>query len=94
MKVFPASASKPGRFCRRVFVAATGNSNLLDGGAGRGGAAPTAGGRFVFHAGYGLNSITGFARHGAGGTDVIDLQGFGLNFTSCRHTYRMPAAMA
>jgi hypothetical protein len=51
-------------------------------------AAPAAAGgahggdRFVFHAGYGLDSITGFARHGAGGTDVIDLQGFGLNFTS------------
>jgi hypothetical protein len=36
----------------------------------------------AFHAGYRLDSITGFARHGGGGTDVIDLNRFGLNFTT------------
>src|SRR5262249_51244915 len=66
------------------YLAATGNGNVLDGGAGNDQlvAGAHSGDRFVFHAGYGLDSITGFARHGAGGTDVIDLNGFGLNFAS------------
>jgi hypothetical protein len=42
------------------------------------------GDRFVFHPGYGMDSITGFIRHGGGGEgiDVIDVNGFGLNFTT------------
>jgi Ca2+-binding RTX toxin-like protein len=66
------------------FVGATGNTNELDGGAGNDAlvAGTHNGDTFVFHAGYGLDSITGFARHGGGGTDVIDLNGFGLNFTT------------
>ena len=67
------------------FLAASGNGNTLDGGAGNdqlvaGGA--HAGDRFVFHPGYGMDAITSFSRHSAGGTDVIDLNGFGLNFTT------------
>jgi hypothetical protein len=66
------------------YIAATGNGNVLDGGAGNDQlvAGAHAGDRFVFHAGYGVDVITGFARHGAGGTDLIDLAGFGLNFTT------------
>ena len=66
-------------------VAASGNGNTLDGGADNdqlvAGGAHT-GDRFVFHPGYGMDSATGFLRHGAGGTDVIDVNGFGLNFTT------------
>jgi Ca2+-binding RTX toxin-like protein len=67
------------------YLAATGNDNTLDGGAGNdtlvaGGS--HAGDRFVFHPGYGVDLIANFSRHGAGGTDVIDLNGFGLNFNS------------
>jgi hypothetical protein len=29
-----------------------------------------------------VDTITGFARHGAGGTDVVDLNGFGLSFAT------------
>ena len=36
----------------------------------------------MFHPGYGMDSIGGFSHHGAGGTDVIDLNGFGLNFST------------
>jgi ELWxxDGT repeat protein len=68
------------------YVAATGNTNRLDNGAGNDMlvvAAGHQGDTFVFHAGYGLDEIQGFARHGAGGTDVIDLKGFGLaNFAA------------
>jgi Ca2+-binding RTX toxin-like protein len=66
------------------FVGATGTGNKLDGGTGNDAlvAGAHSGDTFVFHAGYGLDSITGFARHGGGGTDVIDLNGFGLNFTT------------
>ena len=28
------------------------------------------------------DSVTGFLRHGAGGTDVLDVNGFGLDFTT------------
>ena len=67
------------------YLAATGNNNILDGGAGNdilvaGGS--HSGDRFVFHPGYGMDLIANFSRHGAGGTDVIDLRGFGLNFNS------------
>jgi hypothetical protein len=70
------------------YIAASGDSNTLDGGAGNDQlvAGGHAGDRFVFHPGYGMDSITGFLRHGsggdAGGTDVIDVNGFGLNFTT------------
>ena len=30
------------------------------------------------HAGYGQDQILGFAEHGGGGTDIVDIQGFGL----------------
>ena len=69
------------------FVGATGNNNTLDGGFGNdqleaAGAGHT-GAIFIFHAGYGQDVITGFARHGGGGTDVVDIQGFGLaNFAA------------
>jgi Ca2+-binding RTX toxin-like protein len=66
------------------YLAATGNGKVLDGGTGTDQlvAGTHAGVRFVFHAGYGIDTITGFSRHGDGSTDVIDLNGFGLNFTS------------
>jgi hypothetical protein len=36
----------------------------------------------VLHPGYGIDTISNFSHHGAGGTDVIDLKGFGFaNFT-------------
>ena len=63
------------------FVGATGNDHTLDGGFGDDqleAAAGHTGARFVYHAGYGRDAVTGFARHGGGGTDVIDIQGFGL----------------
>ena len=48
------------------YLAASGNSNTLDGGAGNdqlvaGGA--HAGDRFVFHVGYGMDTVTNFSRH-------------------------------
>jgi serralysin len=66
------------------YVAATGNGNRLDGGAGNDQLVASAhtGDTFVFHPGYGIDAISGFARHAGGGTDVIDLNGFGLNFTA------------
>ena len=65
-------------------IAATGNGNTLDGGAGNDTlvAGAHAGDRFVFHPGYGMDSITNFSGHGAGGTDVIDLNGFGLELAN------------
>ena len=36
----------------------------------------------MFHPGYGGTAVTGFLRHGAGGTDVLDVNGFGLDFTT------------
>jgi Ca2+-binding RTX toxin-like protein len=77
------------------YVAATGNTNLLDGGAGNDtllAAAGHQGDTFVFHAGYGQDDITGFARHGAGGTDVIDMKGFGLTFASLMNSYATDTA--
>src|SRR5262249_41099929 len=64
------------------WLGATGSNNVLDGGTGNDTLVAAPGGHlgdtFVFHAGYGLDEITGFARHGAGGSDVIDLKGFGF----------------
>ena len=67
------------------YLAASGHNNTLDGGAGNdvllaGGA--HGGDRFVFHVGYGMDTVVNFSRHGAGGSDVVDLNGFGLNFSS------------
>ena len=67
------------------YLAASGNNNTLDGGAGNdillaGGA--HGGDRFVFHVGYGMDTVVNFSRHGAGGSDIVDLNGFGLNFSS------------
>ena len=66
-------------------MAASGNGNTLDGGADNdqlvAGGAHT-GDRFVFHPGYAADSVTSFLRHSAGGTDVLDVNGFGLNFTT------------
>ena len=66
------------------YIAATGSFNTLDGGAGNDTllAGAHIRDRFVFHDGYGIDNIVNFARHGAGGIDVIDLNGFGLNFSS------------
>jgi hypothetical protein len=44
-------------------------------------AATHAGDRCAFHAGYGIDAI-GLARHGGGGTDLVDLNGFGLSFAT------------
>jgi Ca2+-binding RTX toxin-like protein len=63
------------------FLGATGSNNVLDGGADNDTLAASgahSGDRFVFHPGYGKDTIANFSRHGAGGTDVIDLNGFGL----------------
>lgn len=38
--------------------------------------------RRSFHLGYQQDTITGFAAHSAGGTDIIDLNGYGLTFAS------------
>jgi Ca2+-binding RTX toxin-like protein len=69
------------------YVAASGNNNTLDGGLGNDTlvAGAHAGNRYVFHVGYGQDTISNFARHQAGGTDIIDLNGFGLNFASLQH---------
>ena len=72
------------------YLAASGNNNTLDGGAGNdalvcGGAHST--NRFVFHAGYGHDTVTNFSRHSAGGSDVIDLNGFGLSWSALEATY-------
>ena len=76
------------------YLGATGNDNVLDGGAGNdqlvaGGA--HSGDRFVFHPGYGMDTISNFSRHGAGGTDVVDLNGFGLNFSTLQNYLSFPS---
>ena len=80
------------------YIAASGHGNTLDGGAGNDQlvAGGHVGDRFVFHPGYGIDSITGFVRHGGAGEgiDVIDVNGFGLNFTTCSRTWRTSAATA
>ena len=63
------------------YVAATGDGNVLDGGVGDDHLVAAAGHAddiFVFQVAYGMDDVTGFARHGAGGTDVITIQGFGI----------------
>ena len=63
------------------YVGATGNNNDLDGGFGNDtleAAAGHTGDRFIYHAGYGQDQIIGFCRAGGGGTDIVNIQGFGL----------------
>ncbi len=65
-------------------MAATGNSNTLDGGPGNDQMVAAAGHSFnlyVFRPGSGQDSITGF--EGGADDDVVDLRGFGLaNFAA------------
>jgi Ca2+-binding RTX toxin-like protein len=70
-------------------VAASGNGNILDGGIGNDHltAGAHAGDTFAFHPGYQQDDITGFAAHIAGGSDVIDLQGYGLTFAGLINTF-------
>ena len=62
------------------YVAASGNTNVLDGGAGND--QLVAGGHtadtFVFQPGYGQDQVSGFLSIAAGGSDIVDLQGFGI----------------
>ena len=63
------------------YVATTGNNCILDGGMGNDhlvAAAGHAGDKFVFWAFWGQDQITGFATHGSGGTDIVDIRGFGV----------------
>ena len=63
------------------WIGATGNGNVLDGGAGNDtlvGAAGHASDVFVYGASYGLDEIQGFTAHSVGGSDVVDLRAFGL----------------
>ena len=76
------------------YLAASGNNNTLDGGAGNdkltaGGA--HSGDRFVFQPGYAADTISGFSTHAAGGSDLVDLRGFGLTFTKLINTYTAQA---
>jgi Ca2+-binding RTX toxin-like protein len=70
-------------------VAASGNGNILDGGTGNDHltAGGHAGDTFIFHPGYQQDDVTGFAAHIAGGSDVIDLQGYGLSFASLMNNF-------
>ena len=65
------------------YLAATGNANLLDGGAGNDTLEAAVGHLddvFVFHAGYGRDTILNFS---VGGGDVVNLETFGLaNFAA------------
>ena len=71
------------------WIGASGSGNRLDGGGGNdtlvGG--PHSADTFVFHPGYGNDNITGFAAHSTGGTDTIDLQGFGLTYSALMNSY-------
>ena len=62
------------------YVAASGNTNVLDGGAGNDQlvAGGHTGDTFVFQPGYGQDRATGFVSIAAGGSDIVDLQGFGI----------------
>ena len=64
------------------WLGATGNGNTLDGGAGNDTLVAAPGGHladvFNYRPGYAQDEIIGFARHGAGGTDVVSIQGFGV----------------
>jgi len=70
-------------------VAASGDTNVLDGGSGNdmlvAGSHTAA--TFVFQPGYGLDRITGFAAHAAGGSDIVDLQGYGITSFSQLQSY-------
>jgi Ca2+-binding RTX toxin-like protein len=62
-------------------VAATGNTNVLDPGAGaiqQVTLGSHSGDTVIFQPGYGNVGVTGFVSHASGGTDVFDIQGFGL----------------
>jgi hypothetical protein len=61
-----------------------GNGNILDGGTCNDHliAGSHVGDTLIFHLDYQQDDITGFAAHLAGGTDVIDLQGYGLSFAT------------
>jgi hypothetical protein len=63
------------------FVGTTGNNCTLDGGADNDhleAAAGHTGDRFLYWANYDKDDITGFATHASGGTDIIDIRGFGV----------------
>ena len=64
------------------WLGATGNNNVLDGGAGNDTLVAAPGGHladvFNYRPGYAQDEIIGFARHNAGGTDVVSIQGFGV----------------
>ena len=63
------------------YVGATGNGNDLNGGFGNDTMEAAAGhtnDSYIFQAGYGQDQIIGFAEHRNGGTDIVDIQGFGL----------------
>lgn len=63
-------------------LGASGHNNTLDGGIGDDILVVAAGhsaATFVYQAGYGRDTIVGFTGHGAGGTDVVNLRGFGLS---------------
>jgi Ca2+-binding RTX toxin-like protein len=73
------------------YLAASGNSTYFDPGSGNDAmlaAAGHSGDLFIFHPGYGRDEITGFTAHiVAGGSDVIDLRGYGLTFANLINTY-------
>jgi Peptidase M10 serralysin C terminal/Metallo-peptidase family M12B Reprolysin-like len=71
------------------YIGATGNGNTLDGGAGTDhlSMAQHVGATFVFHLGYQQDDITGFAAHVTGGSDQIDLRGYGLTFAGLINSY-------
>jgi serralysin len=64
------------------FIGATGNHNTLDPGTGNSHLVAAPGHQddhFYFHPGYQHDEITGFTPHSAGGSDIIDLTGFGIS---------------
>ena len=72
------------------YLGATGNTNDFDGGFGNDileGASGHFGDRFIFHAGYGQDTIIGFAEHSGDGTDIIDIQGFGVTTFSALQAF-------
>jgi Ca2+-binding RTX toxin-like protein len=63
------------------YLATGGSGNTLDGGPGNDHLVAGAGNQnatFLFQAGYGQDDITGFSAHAVGGTDILDIEGFGL----------------
>jgi Ca2+-binding RTX toxin-like protein len=72
------------------YLAASGNGNTLDGGPGSDHLVAGAGHQsmtFLFQLGYGQDDVTGFLAHIAGGSDVINLQGYGLTFANLINLY-------